>query len=111
EVTAVHYVLRPLRAERLEAALKRARERMGTHPPASPDKLAAAARAPGQYAERIVVRDGTRVQIIPVAKLDYAEAQDDYISLASQGKKYLKQQTISSLQASLDPNRFLRLHR
>jgi two-component system LytT family response regulator len=111
EVNAVDYVLKPFRAERLEAALKRARERMGKHPPASPDQLAAAARAPGQYAERIVVKDGTRVQIIPVSKLDYAEAQDDYVSLASQGKKYLKQQTISSLQASLDPNRFLRLHR
>ena len=49
--------------------------------------------------------------IIPVAKLDYAEAQDDYVALASQGKKHLKQQTISSLEASLDPSRFLRIHR
>jgi two-component system LytT family response regulator len=57
------------------------------------------------------VKDGTRVQIIPVAKLDYAEAQDDYVSLASQGKKHLKQQTISSLEASLDPKNFLRIHR
>jgi len=59
----------------------------------------------------VVVKDGTRVQIIPIAKLDFAEAQDDYISLASQGKKYLKQQTISSLEASLNPRNFLRIHR
>jgi two-component system LytT family response regulator len=57
------------------------------------------------------VKDGTRVQIIPVVKLDYAEAQDDYIALASQGKKYLKQQTVSSLEASLDPKSFVRIHR
>ena len=111
EVHAVDYVLKPFRAERFEAALERARQRIGRNPPASADKLAAAAREPGQYAERIVVKDGSRVQIIPVSKLDYAEAQDDYVRLASQGKKFLKQQTISSLEASLDPNRFLRLHR
>src|SRR5262249_40089494 len=49
--------------------------------------------------------------IIPVNKLDYAEAQDDYIALASQGKKHLKQQTISSLESSLDPKNFVRIHR
>ncbi|MGH9519607.1 MAG: LytR/AlgR family response regulator transcription factor, partial [Terriglobales bacterium] len=61
--------------------------------------------------ERIVVRDGTKVTIIPLAKLDYAEAQDDYISLATEGKKYLKQQTIAGLEAALDPRQFLRIHR
>lgn len=111
EVHAVDYLLKPFRAERFDAALKRARERIGQKLPAQPEQLAAAARAPGQYAERIVVKDGTRVQIIPVAKLDYVEAQDDYIALASAGKKYLKQQTISSLEASLDPNTFVRIHR
>jgi len=36
-----------------------------------------------------------------VAKLDYAEAQDDYVALASQGRKHLKQQTIAGLEAGL----------
>ena len=53
------------------------------------------------------MKDGTKVTLIPVAKLDYAEAQDDYVALASQGKKHLKQQTI----AGLDPNCFVRIHR
>jgi two-component system LytT family response regulator len=73
--------------------------------------LAAAARPAGQFAERLVVRDGTRVTLIPVGKLDYAEAQDDYVSLASEGKKHLKQQTIASLEAALDPKSFVRIHR
>jgi two-component system LytT family response regulator len=51
------------------------------------------------------------VFIIPVAKLDYAEAQDDYLALASEGKKHLKQQTISGLEQALDPAKFLRVHR
>jgi two-component system LytT family response regulator len=81
----------------------------GKLPP--PAELKAATRPAGEYAERIVVRDGTRVHIIPVSKLDFAEAQDDYVALASEGKKYLKQQTISSVESSLDPERFLRIHR
>ncbi|HEX6802953.1 MAG TPA: response regulator [Terriglobales bacterium] len=111
EVNAIDYVLKPFRAERFEAALERAKQRIGKNQPASADKLAAAAREPGKFAERIVVKDGTRVQIIPVAKLDFAEAQDDYVSLASQGKKYLKQQAISALETSLDPKCFVRVHR
>ena len=114
EVHAVDYLLKPVGAERFEAALKRAKERLGGTMPAQtlpPAELAAAARPPSQYLDRIPVRDGTRVSIIPVAKLDYAEAQDDYVALASEGKKHLKQQTISSLEAALDPSRFLRIHR
>ncbi|HWH61452.1 MAG TPA: LytTR family DNA-binding domain-containing protein [Terriglobales bacterium] len=110
EVHAVDYLLKPFRAERLNDALLRAKERIGKRPAAAPDQLAAAARS-AEFAERIVVKDGTRVHIFPAAKLDYAEAQDDYVALASQGKKYLKQQTISSLEASLDPKNFVRVHR
>ncbi len=110
EVHAVDYLLKPFTAERFDAALERAKRRIGEKMPA-PTELSAAMREPGQYAERIVVKDGTRVQIIPVAKLDYAEAQDDYVALASLGKKHLKQQTISSLEAALDPKNFVRIHR
>jgi two-component system LytT family response regulator len=70
-----------------------------------------AAKAPGQFATRIVVKDGTRVHIIPVDQLDYAEAQDDYVALHSGGKSYLKQQTITSLAEALDPACFVRVHR
>jgi two-component system, LytTR family, response regulator len=110
EVHAVDYLLKPFGGERFNQALARARQRLGGKlPPAS--ELKAATRAPGEYAERIVVRDGTRVHIIPITKLDYVEAQDDYAALASEGKKHLKQQTISGIESSLDPERFFRIHR
>jgi two-component system LytT family response regulator len=110
EVHAVDYLLKPIGRERFEAALERAKQRVGEKlPPA--DQIAASARPPQHYLERLVVRDGTRVTLIPVAKLDYVEAQDDYVALASQGAKHLKQQTISSVEAGLDPARFVRIHR
>ncbi len=106
EVHAVDYLLKPIGRERFEAALERAKSRMGEKmPPAH--ELAAAARPPQQFLERLVVKDGTRVTLIPVGKLDYAEAQDDYVALANQGKKHLKRQTI----AGLNPDRFVRIHR
>jgi two-component system LytT family response regulator len=110
DIHAVDYLLKPFGAERFETALQRARQRLGGKLPA-PAELSSSARPPSQPLERIVVRDGTRVFIIPIAKLDYAEAQDDYVALVSEGKKHLKQQTISSLEGILDPSRFLRIHR
>ena len=124
EVHAVDYLLKPFGCDRFEAALTRAKARLSSasstvssptpqsaRPAPSPSELAAAARPPAQYLDRIPVREGTRVFIIPIAKLDYAEAQDDYIALCSESKKHLKQQTISSLESALDPSRFLRIHR
>ena len=110
EAHAVDYLLKPFGADRLKVALERVKERLGGKLP-PPAELAAAARPPAQYLERIVVKDGSRVHIIPVAKLDYAEAQDDYVALAVEGKKHLKQQTLSNLEKALDPERFLRIHR
>ncbi len=51
------------------------------------------------------------MHIIPIARLDYAEAQDDYVSLHSEGKAWLKHQTISNLESLLDPQQFVRIHR
>ena len=105
---AVDYLLKPFTRERFEKALERARMRLGEQ--ASKPDLAAA-RSPEERPERIVVKDGPRVHVIPVDKLDYVEAQDDYVALHSAGKSYLKQQPIASLESQLDPARFVRIHR
>ncbi len=112
EVHATDYLLKPFNAARFEAALERVRERLATAAPIEePEKLSAAARPPEEYMERIVVRDGPKVDIIPCEKLDYAEAQDDYVLLRALGRNHLKQETISNLESSLDPSRFVRIHR
>lgn len=112
DAAAVDYLLKPFDIERFRTALQRVRRRIGEAArTTNVSELKNAAQPPGQHAQRIVVKDGTRVHIVPVDQLDYAEAQDDYVALHSAGKTYLKQQTISSLEASLDPARFVRVHR
>jgi two-component system, LytTR family, response regulator len=110
DVHAVDYLLKPYSKERFEAALQRAKSQKAERAPDAA-ALAAAARPAGQFLERIVVKDGTKVTLVPTAKLDYVEALDDYVSLATEGKKLLKQQTISSLEAALNPAVFVRIHR
>jgi len=111
DVHAVDYLLKPFGSERFALALARAEERAG-HPrrPAAAD-LARAARPPDQRGERIVLRDGASVVLIPLSRLDYAEAQDDYVALVSEGREHLKQETITRLEGELDPGRFVRIHR
>jgi len=117
EVHAVDYLLKPFGRERLAEALARVRTRLGAaaagRAPATPNAtaIAAAARPPGRWLERVLVKDGARIQVIPVEKLDYIEAQDDYVSIHSEGRSWLKTQTLAELGDQLDPARFVRIHR
>jgi two-component system LytT family response regulator len=112
DAAAVDYLLKPFGLERFRSALRKIEQRTGEIRPASlPGELSNAARPAGEYLERLVVKDGARVHVIAAGRLDYAEAQDDYVALRSEGKTWLKQQTIASLEAALHPRRFIRIHR
>jgi len=111
EVNAVDYLLKPVAPDRFRAALARARDRLQARAPVPVAEIVQSARPPGAKAERILVRDGAKVVVIAAPDLDYAEAQDDYVGLRSRGKLHLKQQTLAELESSLDPARFVRIHR
>lgn len=115
EVRAVDYLLKPFGPERLHEALGRVRERLGRGepPPAEVGALAtlAADARGGRPLDRILVRDGSRIHVIPAARLDYAEARGDYVRLKADGAEHQKQQTLADLEARLDPARFVRIHR
>ena len=112
DAAAADYLLKPFTRDRFRTALERAcSKRSEQRPAALAHDLRRASRPAGEYLTRIVIRDGSKVHVMPVAKLDYAEAQDDYVALHSEGKTWLKQQTVASLETGLDPRRFLRLHR
>ena len=113
EVHAIDYLLKPFGPERLREALGRARERLARPqagaPPAT--EVAAAARPPGAWLLRIVIRDGADVHVVPIDKIDYIEAQDDYVAVRTAERVLLKEQTMADLERQLDPRRFVRIHR
>jgi two-component system LytT family response regulator len=109
EVHAVDYLLKPFAPERLQEALDRVRARQAST--VTPTQLRSAARRPGVPLDRVVIRDGADVHVVNVAKIDYVEAQDDYVSFHTAGRSLLKEQTLTELEAQLDPRRFVRVHR
>lgn len=78
-------------------------------PPAA--QLRAEARPSSGPLERILIRDGSRVHVIPVNDVDFVQAQDDYVCFHAGGKQYLKEQPLAEVEASLNQARFVRIHR
>jgi two-component system LytT family response regulator len=112
EVHAVDYLLKPFSGERFGQALARARARIAAREPIPVDDFLADARPrQGVPVERVLIRDGAQVHVLPVDRIDYVEAQDDYVSFKAEGKQYLKDQTMATVETQLDPARFVRIHR
>jgi two-component system, LytTR family, response regulator len=111
EVHAVDYLLKPFSAERFEEAMSRARERVRARTPTPVEEIVRDARPRSGPAERVLIRDGANVHVLPVDAVDYVEAQDDYVAFTSGGKQYLKDQTLAAVERTLDPARFVRIHR
>jgi two-component system LytT family response regulator len=111
EVHAVDYLLKPFSADRLAEAVTRAAARVGQAAQSQAAALAAAARRREGPLERVLIRDGAQVHVLPVETIDYVEAQDDYAAFYTGGRSYLKEQTLAELEGLLDSARFVRVHR
>jgi two-component system LytT family response regulator len=111
EINAIDYLLKPFSRERFESALARAAGPTVGDGTGSLDNLIRDARSHDAPLERILVRDGTRVHVIPAPAIDHIEAQDDYVTIHSGGKKYLKLERLSELESALDRTQFVRIHR
>jgi two-component system LytT family response regulator len=109
EVHAIDYLLKPFGLERLREALAAARARLPVA--VAGGRIAADARPPGAWLTRIVIRDGANVHVVALDKVDFVEAQDDYVSVRCGDRVLLKEQPLSDLERQLDPHRFVRIHR
>ena len=103
DLDAVDYVLKPVAQDRLERAIDRALARRGT--PAS------VARADPQWIEEFWVPHRSELIRIAAGDLERIDAERDYVRLHVGGRSYLLLHTIAGLEARLDPERFIRLHR
>jgi two-component system LytT family response regulator len=116
EVHALDYLLKPFGAERLAAALAHVRARLQASPAGAPAPapiraVVSEAQARQRPLARILISDGARVQVIPVERIAYIEAQDDYVAVHADGRHWLKNQRLAELEGQLDPHAFLRVHR
>lgn len=113
EVHAVDYLLKPFDHERFLGALdhatasidRRATGELG-------DKLRVLLeehRPARKYLERLVVKSGGRIFFLDVAEIDFIEAADNYVELHFGKRSHLIRQTLSHLEARLDPDRFVRI--
>jgi two-component system LytT family response regulator len=112
EVHAIDYLLKPFSNERLAQALAHARARLTAPAPGQPvQAMLAEARQRQGGLTRILIRDGSRVQVVAVEDVDYIEAEDDYVAVQAGARRWLKSQRLADLEAQLDPQAFLRVHR
>ena len=61
--------------------------------------------------ERITVKSGSKIHMIPVQEILYLQADGDYVYIHTLKGKYMKEQTMKSFEQSLDSNQFVRVHR
>lgn len=109
EVNALDYLLKPISLERLQKALEKVRLQLK-----QPEQAAGADLRSLQLPEqsqRIVVKDGGHIKIIPLPEVLYIEAADDYVKVTTADKYYLKHQRMAHFEAQLPPHQFVRVHR
>ena len=113
EAHAVDYLLKPFSKERFAKAIEKYLGQASSTsavPKQTENLLETASHSPQQH-ERIVVKTGTKVKIIPVADVQYLQADDDYVSVFTHEGSFLKNKTMSFFEQTLDPRHFVRVHR
>jgi two-component system LytT family response regulator len=109
EVHAVDYLLKPYSQKRFDEALAHARNSLRNSMGVAAVVSEAAER--NKPLGRVLIRDGAKVHVIAAEKIDFIEAQDDYVQINADGKGYLKNQRLAELENQLDAGMFVRVHR
>ena len=111
DANALDYLLKPVNPDRLKIAIKRLEEKISIE--AKPDFKNAVKEVVQKNLplQRILIKENTKVHVIPVNEIIYIEAQDDYVLIQTPDKSYLKNERLANLEAELDPQVFIRIHR
>lgn len=112
EVNAIDYLLKPATRERCAQALMRVRERIAQgadngHVMSLLQQLA----APRDWLERVALRAAGKISFVNVDDVLYVQAAENYVQLHLKASRHLLHVPIATLESSLDPKRFLRIHR
>ena len=113
ELAAIDYLLKPFSQERFERSVNKVLDTQKVLVPDLKKSLSKLknAQQERQPLDRIVVKEGVNVHIIPVSEILFIEAQDDYVMIHTKEQKYLKLTSLRSLENSLPNGQFVRVHR
>lgn len=108
ESNAVDYLLKPFSKERFDKAIQKYLQ----HTPGSSTQQIIETAATSEIQQnRVVVKDGNKIKIIPVNKIHYLEAADDYVKIVTPDGTFLKKRTMAFFEKSLSAFHFIRIHR
>jgi two-component system LytT family response regulator len=110
EAHAIDYLLKPFSKDRFDKALQKWSQQRSASGKGTQVLLQEEIRQPEER-NRIVVKEGGNIRIIPVHEIQYIEAYDDYVKIYTQKEMFLKKKTMSFYEQSLDTNQFVRVHR
>jgi two-component system LytT family response regulator len=110
EKNAVDYLLKPISQDRFDQAIEKFRSLHVTKQKQQGVK-ALKEDLEEETLERIVVKNGTQIKLIPVQQIIFLEAYDDYVKIHTKDGMFLKNKTMSSFEKQLDPKQFVRVHR
>jgi two-component system LytT family response regulator len=110
EAHAVDYLLKPFAKERFDKAFQKWMAGRQSPAPVATEKLLESATQPEER-NRVVVKKGSNIVILPVHTIHYLEAFDDYVKIHTKDGFYLKKKTMSYFERTLDPKEFVRIHR
>jgi two-component system LytT family response regulator len=112
EVEAVDYLCKPFDRDRLSASLERAMRRLHLrNAEAAENGVGALHDKTDPWLSRIPIKERNGIVFVPVDGILWIEAADKYVELHTADRSYLARQTIQSLEESLDPKQFVRIHR
>jgi two-component system LytT family response regulator len=104
---AADYLLKPFSKERFDKAM----QKLPLQKSGTPRAVAETALLAPLQNNRIVVKDSGKIKIIPVAKIHYLEAADDYVKIFTADGNFLKKKTMQYFEDSLPAQEFIRVHR
>ena len=111
EANALDYLLKPLDPERLNKAMEKIRERIGSESSPQYTELLVGRERENELLQRILVRDGSDVHVLAVNSVCYIESADDYVAIHTEDATHIKLDRLGKLQDKLDPRQFCRIHR
>jgi two-component system LytT family response regulator len=106
EAHAIDYLLKPFSKERFDKAMSKVMGKKSALPPALAEEIGSP-----ESQNRVVVKKGQNIIVLPVQKIHYIEAFDDYVKIHTVEGFYLKKKTMSYFEKTLDATQFVRVHR